>query len=71
LLAAVAGVELTAEQADPVALLALAGIQDVEPGERPGSWRIARRVARDRIISTPGQFRATVKTTGSQERSGR
>jgi hypothetical protein len=26
--------------------------QDVEPGDTPGSWRIARKVAKDRIIST-------------------
>ena len=26
--------------------------QDVEPGESPGSWRIARKVAKDRVIST-------------------
>jgi hypothetical protein len=48
----VADVELAAEQGEAVALLALVAGQDVEPGERPGSWRIARRVARDRVIST-------------------
>ena len=47
-----ADVELDATQAEAVALLALVAGQDVEPGERPGSWRIARRVARDRVIST-------------------
>ena len=26
--------------------------QDVEPGETEGSWRIARKVAADRVIST-------------------
>ncbi|MDQ4142448.1 MAG: hypothetical protein M3198_01685, partial [Actinomycetota bacterium] len=36
---------LNAEQADAVALLALVGGQDVEPGERPGQWRIAQRTA--------------------------
>jgi hypothetical protein len=51
LLAAVAEVELDAEQGEAVALLALVAGQDVEPGERPGSWRIARRVAQDRVIS--------------------
>jgi hypothetical protein len=35
-----------------VALLALVAGQDVEAGERPGTFRIARRVARDRVIST-------------------
>jgi hypothetical protein len=52
LLAAVAGADLDAEQAEAVALLALVAGQDVEPGERPGTWRIARRVAQDRVIST-------------------
>ena len=51
-LGAVADVELDAEQAEAVALLALVAGQDVEPGERPGSWRIARKVAKDRVIST-------------------
>jgi hypothetical protein len=51
-LAAVADMELEAEQAEAVALLALVAGQDVEPGQRPGSWRIARRVAHDRVIST-------------------
>jgi hypothetical protein len=43
---------LDAEQAEAVALLALVAGQDVDPGQRPGSWRIARRVANDRVIST-------------------
>ena len=51
-LGAVADVELDAEQGEAVALLALVAGQDVEPGERPGSWRIARKVATDRVIST-------------------
>ena len=44
-LAAVAELGLDDEQAEAVALLALVAGQDVEPGERPGSWRIARKVA--------------------------
>src|SRR4029450_7658696 len=48
---AVAEVELDATQAEAVALLALVAGQDVEPGQRPGSWRIARKVAHDRVIS--------------------
>ena len=47
-----ADAELGAEQAEAVALLALVAGQDVEAGERPGTFRIARRVARDRVIST-------------------
>jgi IS5 family transposase len=48
---ALADVELTGEQADAVGLLALIAGQDVEPGDTPGSWRIAQRVAPDRVIS--------------------
>jgi transposase len=48
--------ELGAKAADAVALLALIAGQDVEPAEgsdgTDGRWRIARRVARDRVIST-------------------
>jgi IS5 family transposase len=50
-LAAVEGMELTAEQVEAVGLLGLVAGQDVEAGERPGSWRIARQVAPDRVIS--------------------
>lgn len=44
--------ELDPVQADAVALLALVAGQDVEPGDGPGRWRIARRTASDRVIST-------------------
>jgi IS5 family transposase len=43
---------LDADQTDAVGLLALVAGQDVEPGESQGTWRIARRVAKDRVIST-------------------
>jgi hypothetical protein len=46
-----AGVELSESQTDALALLALVAGQDVEPGERPGTWRIAQRTAPDRVIS--------------------
>jgi IS5 family transposase len=46
----VAGLDEEAERA--VALLALVAGQDVEPGDHPGQWRIARAVARDRVVST-------------------
>lgn len=45
------GLQLDEAQQDAVALLALVAGQDVEPGERPGQWRIAERTAPDRIIS--------------------
>lgn len=43
---------LTTEQRDAVGLLALVAGQDVEPGDVPGTWRIAQQVAPDRVIST-------------------
>ena len=46
------GAQLSADQADAVGMLALVSAQDVEPGEHPGTWRIARKVAKDRMIST-------------------
>jgi IS5 family transposase len=51
-LAALEGVELDAEQTDALGLLALVAGQDVEPGDEEGTWRIAQRVAPDRVIST-------------------
>ena len=52
LLEGLEGVALNDEQADAVGLLALVAGQDVEPGESEGTWRIARGVAPDRVIST-------------------
>ena len=52
ILAAPADVELDDEQQALVGLLALVAGQDVEEGDEPGSWRIARKVAKERIIST-------------------
>jgi IS5 family transposase len=43
---------LSDEANDSVGLLALIAGQDVEPGTEEGSWRIARKVAKDRVIST-------------------
>jgi hypothetical protein len=56
LVAAFTGVELEERAASAVALLALVAGQDVEPAEgsdgTDGRWRIARKVAEDRVIST-------------------
>jgi hypothetical protein len=56
LLGAVTDPELEGTAADAVALLALVAGQDVEPAEgsdgTDGRWRIARKVAEDRVIST-------------------
>ena len=54
--AALAGADLDQDAASALALLALVAGQDVEPAEgsdgRDGRWRIARKVAEDRVIST-------------------
>ncbi|MDJ1372803.1 IS1182 family transposase [Gulosibacter molinativorax] len=56
LLAAIDTTMLTEPQQETVALLALVAGQDVEPAEgsdgTDGRWRIARKVAPDRVIST-------------------
>jgi IS5 family transposase len=49
---AVEGLDLVGEGADAVGLLALVAGQDVEPGDEESTWRIARRTAPDRVIST-------------------
>jgi Transposase DDE domain len=67
---AVADVELDAEQGEAVALLALVAGQDVEPGQRPGSWRIVRRVAADRVISTVDPQARRTRKTNAQRRDG-
>jgi hypothetical protein len=70
LLAMVTDQELGEGQAEAVALLALVAGQDVEPGERPGSWRIARRVARDRVISTVDPQARHARKTSAARRDG-
>jgi IS5 family transposase len=52
LLTATEETDLTSGQRDAVGLLALVANQDVEPGDQEGTWRIAERVAADRVIST-------------------
>src|SRR5512133_2680488 len=69
-LAAVADLELGDEQAEAVALLALVAGQDVAPGERSGSWRIARRVAKDRVISTVDPQARHARKTSAARRDG-
>jgi Transposase DDE domain/Transposase domain (DUF772) len=53
--AALAGADLEEDAAAALALLALVAGQDVDPAEgsdgRDGRWRIARKVAEDRVIS--------------------
>jgi Transposase DDE domain/Transposase domain (DUF772) len=69
-LAAVADAELDDQQAEAVALLALVAGQDVEPGDRPGTWRIARRVAEDRVISTVDPQARHTRKTSAHKRDG-
>jgi hypothetical protein len=56
IIAALANAKLEDQAAQAVALLALIAGQDVEPAEgsdgTDGRWRIARKVAEDRVIST-------------------
>lgn len=51
LLGAAAELDLDEAQADAAGLLGLVSGQDVEPAGGPGRWRIARRVAEDRVVS--------------------
>jgi hypothetical protein len=50
-LAVCVDLDLDQEQQDAVGLLALVARQDVEEGNSPGTWRIARGTAEDRVIS--------------------
>jgi hypothetical protein len=69
-LAAVGALALDGEQAEAVALLALVAGQDVEPGQRPGTWRIARKVAKDRVISTVDPQARHARKSSAQRRDG-
>ena len=61
---------LSMEQRDAVGLLALVAGQDVEPGEDPGTWRIAQKVAPDRVISTVDPEARHMHKSQSQYRDG-
>ena len=72
-LAVVAALEplsLSGAAADAVGLLALVAGQDVEPGDEPGTWRIAQRVAPDRTISTVDPEARHTRKSPSQPRDG-
>ncbi len=60
--------------ADALGLLALVAGQDVEPAEDSdgtgGRWRIARRVAPDRVISTAGRQARHTRKSKSKRRDG-
>jgi hypothetical protein len=66
--------ELEEEAASAVALLALVAGQDVEPAEgsdgRDGRWRIARKVAEDRVISVTDPDARHTRKSGEARRDG-
>jgi IS5 family transposase len=70
IIAALEGVALSDEQADAVGLLALVAGQDVEPADDEGTWRIARRVAPDRVISTVDPEARHMHKSRSEYRDG-
>jgi hypothetical protein len=74
LVAALKDAELDEAAASAVALLALVAGQDVEPAEgsdgRDGRWRIARKVAEDRVISTADPDARHTRKSGEARRDG-
>lgn len=62
--------DLDEAQRDSVALLALVAGQDVEPGDKPGQWRIARGTAPDRIVSVVDPESRHVHKTHHSYRDG-
>lgn len=72
--AAFEGRQLDDEAASALALLALVAGQDVEPAEgsdgRDGRWRIARKVAEDRVISTVDEQARHTRKSPSARRDG-
>jgi Transposase domain (DUF772)/Transposase DDE domain len=67
---AVDGVALDDDQTAAVGLLALVAGQDVEPGDGDGTWRIAQRTAKDRVISTVDPDTRHVHKSVSSYRDG-
>ena len=70
LIATLEDIILDADQADAVGLLALVAGQDVEPGDEDGTWRIAQRVAPDRVISTVDPETRHMHKSRSEYRDG-
>lgn len=71
---AIARADLGEEAASAAALLALVAGQDVEPAEgsdgTDGRWRIARKVAGDRVISTADPDARHTRKSGEARRDG-
>lgn len=74
LLDGVSEFELTAEQGQAVALLALVAGQDVEPAAgsdgTDGRWQIARAVARDRVVSVVDPQARHARKTSHRRQDG-
>jgi hypothetical protein len=74
LVAALEGGDLDERAAGAVALLALVAGQDVEPAEgsggRDGRWRIARKVAEDRVVSVNDPDARHTRTSPEARRDG-
>ena len=64
------GADLDGDQDQLVGLLALVAGQDVEAGDEAGTWRIANRVAKDRVISTVDPEARHMHKSRSQYRDG-
>ncbi|MBA2607552.1 MAG: IS1182 family transposase [Actinobacteria bacterium] len=69
-LAELAVVELDDVATEAIGLLGLVAGQDVEPGEDEGSWRIARKTAPDRVVSTVDTESRHIHKTVHEYRDG-
>jgi IS5 family transposase len=69
-LATVDDFTLDDDQTAAVGLLALVAGQDVEPGDADGTWRIAQRTAKNRVISTVDPDTRHVHKSMSSYRDG-
>ena len=70
LIGAAEDLDLDEAQADAVGLLALVAGQDVEPAKGPGRWRIARRTAKNRVVSVVDPESRHVHKTAHSYRDG-
>jgi hypothetical protein len=69
-LGALEDAELDATQAEAVGLLGVVAGQDVEPGQREATFRIARKVAPDRVISVVDPDSRHMHKSGRSYRDG-
>ncbi len=70
ILTALDGAELDEAQAEAVGLLALVAGQDVEPGDRDGTWRIAQVTRSGRMVSVHDPDSRHVHKTNHNYRDG-